>query len=762
MQPTPPPPPAPEPDFIESPTNTFTARDDNNRTLQEGSATADLIVIGKAGNDNITTGTGDDVITGAAGADTVDAGAGVDTVSYAGSATGVTVDLSAGTGLGGDAEGDTLSNIENVTGSAQADILTGGGGVNILSGGAGDDTLTGGADNDTLIGGAGADALDGGADIDTANYAASAAGVTVDLAAGAGLGGDAAGDTLANIENLVGSAFADTLTGDGGANSLSGGAGNDILTGGAGADALDGGADIDTANYAASAAGVTVDLAAGTGLGGDAAGDTLANIENLVGSAFADTLTGDANANSLSGGAGNDSLIGGAGADALDGDADIDTANYAASVAGVTVDLAAGTGLGGDAAGDTLTNIENLMGSAFADTLTGDGNVNSLSGGAGDDILTGGAGADALDGGAGIDTVSYTASATGVLIDLESGTANLGDAEGDTFVSIENVIGSAFNDTLVGDGGDNTLTGGAGADVLSGGLGVDTAIYLDSADGVTVDLAAGTGLGGDAEGDTLSNIQNISGSAFNDVLTGDAAVNSLFGNEGSDELDGGAGGDVLNGGGGNDGVSYITSVAGVTVDLTAGTGSGGDAEGDVLVSIENIQGSSHADSLIGDDGVNTLSGLGGDDVLSGMGGRDFLRGYAGTDTLNGGDGDDVLFLYAGDHLDIFNGDAGNDTLDVQATGLNLDLAALSVTNMENIDLLGTGGNSLVLKQADVLAATDDDNILIIKGDALDSVSSVTEGWVQGGDQVIDGETYNSYTSGTATLLVDADIMDTIS
>mgnify|MGYP003638120837 CR=1 FL=1 len=672
--PTPPPPPTPEPDFIESPTNTFTARDDNNRTLQEGSATADLIVIGKAGNDNITTGTGDDVITGAAGADTVDAGAGVDTVSYAGSAAGVTVDLSAGTGLGGDAEGDTLSNIENVTGSAQADILTGGGGVNILSGGAGDDTLTGGADNDTLIGGAGADALDGGADIDTANYAASAAGVTVDLAAGAGLGGDAAGDTLANIENLVGSAFADTLTGDGGANSLSGGAGNDILTGGAGADALDGGADIDTANYAASAAGVLVDLESGT-------------------------------------------------------------ADF------------------GDAQGDTLFNIENIIGSAFDDTLVGDGN---------DNMLTGGAGGDVLSGGLGIDTVSYTASAAGVLIDLESGTANLGDAEGDTFVSIENVIGSAFNDTLVGDGGDNTLTGGAGADVLSGGLGVDTAIYLDSADGVTVDLAAGTGLGGDAEGDTLSNIQNISGSAFNDVLTGDAAVNSLFGNEGSDELDGGAGGDVLNGGGGNDGVSYITSVAGVTVDLTAGTGSGGDAEGDVLVSIENIQGSSHADSLIGDDGVNTLSGLGGDDVLSGMGGRDFLRGYAGTDTLNGGDGDDVLFLYAGDHLDIFNGDAGNDTLDVQATGLNLDLAALSVTNMENIDLLGTGGNSLVLKQADVLAATDDDNILIIKGDALDSVSSVTEGWVQGGDQVIDGETYNSYTSGTATLLVDADIMDTIS
>ncbi|PHZ85269.1 beta strand repeat-containing protein [Paremcibacter congregatus] len=692
----------------------------------------------------------------------MDAGAGVDTVSYAGSAAGVTVDLSAGTGLGGDAEGDTLANIENVTGSAQADILTGGGGVNILSGGAGDDTLTGGADNDTLIGGSGADALDGGADIDTASYAASAAGVTVNLAAGTGLGGDAAGDTLANIENLVGSAFADTLTGDGGANSLSGGTGNDILMGGAGADALDGGVDIDTANYAASAAGVTVDLAAGTGLGGDAAGDTLANIENLVGSAFADTLIGDGSANSLSGGAGNDSLIGGAGADALDGGVDIDTANYAASAAGVTVDLATGTGLGGDAAGDTLANIEILVGSAFADTLTGDGNVNNLSGGAGDDILIGGSGADALDGGAGIDTVSYTASATGVLVDIESGTANLGDAEGDTFVSIENAIGSAFDDTLVGDGSDNTLTGGAGADVLSGGLGVDTASYLDSAASVTVDLAAGTGLGGDAEGDTLSNIQNISGSAFNDVLTGDAAVNSLFGNEGSDELDGGAGGDVLNGGGGNDGVSYITSVAGVTVDLTAGTGSGGDAEGDVLISIENIQGSSLADSLIGDDGVNTLSGLGGDDVLSGMGGRDFLRGYAGTDTLNGGDGDDVLFLYDGDHLDIFNGDAGNDTLDVQATGLNLDLAALSVTNMENIDLLGTGGNSLVLTQADVLAVTDVDNILIIKGDGDDSVSSVTQDWVLGDDQVIGGETYNTYTSGTATLLVDADIMDTIS
>ncbi|WP_454017899.1 hypothetical protein [Azospirillum sp. Marseille-Q6669] len=85
---------------------------------------------------------------------------------------------------GGDAEGDRLTGIENLSGSGHADLLIGDGGANRLDGAAGDDTLIGGAGADTLVGGAG---------IDTADYSASAAGVTVDLAAGTGSGADAEG-----------------------------------------------------------------------------------------------------------------------------------------------------------------------------------------------------------------------------------------------------------------------------------------------------------------------------------------------------------------------------------------------------------------------------------------------------------------------------------------------------------------------------------------------------------------------------------------
>jgi Ca2+-binding RTX toxin-like protein len=213
---------------------------------------------------------------------------------------------------------------DNLAGTSEADILRGIAGNDVLRGLAGNDTLDGGDGGDTMVGGAGADALSGGAGIDTASYAGSSGGVNVNLATGAVSGGAATGDTLTGIENLAGSDFADTLTGN---------AGSNTLTGGAGGDALDGGGGIDSVSYAGSSAGVTVNLAIGAASGGHAAGDTLTGIENLIGSAFADTLTGNA---------GHNTLTGGAGADALDGGIGLDSASYAGSTAGVTVNLASG------------------------------------------------------------------------------------------------------------------------------------------------------------------------------------------------------------------------------------------------------------------------------------------------------------------------------------------------------------------------------------------------------------------------------------
>ena len=493
-----------------------------------------------AGDDIIVGNAADNVLEGSAGADNIDGQSGLDTAAYTGSSTAVIVNLSDGTASGGDAEGDTLTSIENLSGSAF------------------DDTLTGDTADNVLEGGDGADTLDGGGGADTASYAASDAAITVDLSSATATGGHAAGDTINNIEHLLGSRHADVLTGDAGANRLDGEAGNDRLTGGAGADTLVGGHGLDTASYAASAAAVTVNLLDGTATGGDAAGDTLDSAEGLTGSAHDDTLIGDA---------GNNVLEGGTGADTLDGGDGIDTASYAGSASRVDVRLSGTVVNYGDATGDTLTNIENLVGSAHNDILVGNGSANALTGNggndllwasSGDDLLTGGPGADRLVGGAGNDTASYAGSPEGVTVRLHSLSAANGDAEGDSFPytvdvaytdasgaeqseslpDVEHLIGSAHDDILAGDRRDNDLDGGPGNDTLYGGPG-----------------------GGD------------------DVMSGGLGNDRIFGGQGNDTLIGGPGDDRLAGGPGNDifvfgpgeGADTVTDFSAGTdkVDLTA-------------------------------------------------------------------------------------------------------------------------------------------------------------------------------------------------
>ena len=430
------------------------------------------------------------------------------------------------------------------------------------------------------------------------------------------------------IENFIAGFGNDVVVGNSAVNRLEGRAGDDVLEGGAGADTLDGGPGNDTAAYTDSDTGVTVRLSTGAGLKGHAEGDTLAGIENLTGSAHRDALGGDRNDNILNGGPGNDgiwggsgddTLIGGPGADRIKGDRGMDTADYTDSNAGVTVRLSTGAGLKGHAEGDTLAGIENLTGSAHRDALGGDRNDNILNGGpgndgiwggSGDDTLIGGPGADRIKGDRGMDTADYTDSNTGVTVRLSTGAGLKGHAEGDTLAGIENLTGSAHRDALGGDrndnilnggpgndgiwggSGDDTLIGGPGADRIKGDRGMDTADYTDSNTGVTVRLHSLSAAGGDADGDTfpglvdvnytdsdgveqterLPDIENLTGSAHNDVLAGDRRDNVLdggagddtlyggpgggddvqVGNEGDDRLYGGKGNDRLEGGSGND------------------------------------------------------------------------------------------------------------------------------------------------------------------------------------------------------------------
>lgn len=480
----------------------------------------------------------------------VDLGAGTDTINLTSNSTRLDT-------LGQNAW-DLVRNVEVISASsssnavtirmtAQTEALT-------LIGSAFNDTLSGGAGNDTLVGGAGVDVLDGGGGIDTADYSADTQGVVVDLSLGLAVDHGSL-VTIVNIENVTGSLFADNIKGitgnnvinggdgndiidgNGGNDTLDGGDGNDQLYGGAGNDTLTGGAGTDTLTYANATAGVTVSLALTSAQNTGGAGtDTISGFENLTGSAFNDTLTGDANANILSGGAGNDLLVGGGGSDTLIGVGGIDTIQYAWGF-GVVVDLAAGTGTKYFGGTDTISTVENvtLMAGTGSSTITGSTADNvlvaasgndTIDGGSGNDTIDGGLGNDVLIGGLGIDTVLYTHATSGITVNLNTTSAqNTGGSGTDTVSGFENLIGSAFNDTITGTSGDNTIDGGSGgSDVLAGGLGNDTVSYALSTAGVTVNLATTTAQNTGGNGtDTLSGFENITGSAFNDVLTSNSA-----------------------------------------------------------------------------------------------------------------------------------------------------------------------------------------------------------------------------------------------
>ena len=182
----------------------------------------------------------------------------------------------------------------------------------------------------------------------------------------------------------------------------------------------------------------------------------------------------------------------------------------------------------------------------------------------------------------------------------------------------------------------------------------------------------------------------IDGAGGNDEIRTYGGDDTLIGGAGDDELVGGVGADALDGGAGVDTASYDDSGVAVTVDLSTGVGSGGEAAGDTYVSIENLEGSVHGDDLTGDDAANLISGNAGDDLLHGHGGDDILRGdagddriygdlgadltHAGADTLEGGDGDDIL--HGGGGIDTVIGGAGHDLVSYEfaPTGVRISLA----------------------------------------------------------------------------------------
>ena len=289
------------------------------------------------------------------------------------------------------------------------------------------------------------------------------------------------------------------------------------------------------------------------GVGG--ATDTI--IENAIGGSGYDKIYGNAAGNELSGGGGSDVLDGSGGEDQLYGESGEDTLNGGA-------------------------DDDKLYGGDDNDILHSGEGDDLLVGDDGDDFLHGGAGGDLMLGGGGVDTASYfDAPAPGVTVNLNQPGANTGDAAGDTYLSVENVEGSDFDDILIGDDDDNMLWGGKYDDELHGGDGNDY-----------------------------------------DQLFGEAGADTLFASEGSDYLDGG------------DGFDQVVYSGNVVVDLADFTMNDWTAKGDRLVSIEKvIADNKDDDQLFGDDQDNWLHGTGGNDLLNGRGGADILDGGNDNDTV---------------------------------------------------------------------------------------------------------------------------------
>lgn len=380
------------------------------------------------------------------------------------------------------------------------------------------------------------------------------------------------------------------------------------------------------------------------GRGGDDILVSFAGNDSVFGGLGQDTLYARSGDDVVDGGDGDDEIGGGAGADTIDGGDGVDRVTYISSNTAVSVSLIAGIGGGGDAEGDQIKNVENIYGSIYSDTLTGDDGANVIIGGTssdGDDVLSGMGGNDLLVGFGGQDYLN----------------------------------GGSGADTLEGGFSSDTLVGGSGADVIDGGDGTDWVDYSASDAGVTV-LFSGAAQGGDAEGDQLISIERFTGSEFADLLQGTGGNNVLRGNGGNDALVGGggvdtlygdlgndtlvgSGGDRLEGGDGSD--RYIVRAGDGALDFGASgydvaqlAGSGGATlEVGFWVGVERVNGTSGQDSIVAIVSAENL-------VLSGNGGDDFLRGGTGDDTVIGGSGADTL--WGGQGSDSMIGD-GQDSLD---------------------------------------------------------------------------------------------------
>ncbi|QQS10754.1 MAG: hypothetical protein IPK81_14025 [Rhodospirillales bacterium] len=694
-------------------------------------------LIGGTGNDVLYGGVANDYFRGGAGADLFYGGAGgQDTLSYEGSSSGVYVTISGGgyLGYGGDAAGDAAFNVDAVVGSSHADTIYGTSSADTLVGGAGNDTLmaVGGDDAYSFDTGWGNDLVTG----DTAG--------TDTLRFGAGI---AAGDfqfaASGSDATLTGAPTTDVIRLAGWSTS-----GNRVET----AAFVDG----STLSLAGMTAGAT-GTSSGESVVGGAGNDWVAGLsgdDSLYGGAADDILTGGAGADTLYGGAGNDQLAGGAGNDvyvfgrgggsdrieAVDVDTSgvVDVVDFGREIQADQLWLERS---GDDLVISVLGTTDSVVVSGWFATPVA-GMARKL-----DEIRALGFRLAAAD------ADLLVAAMAGMEV-TRADLARLSPAQryqsrpGAGAQRRQRRLGGALDDPLL-QRPRRLLLATTSAATFTGGSGVDVVSYesLDAAVAIDMDTTTATIAGAGGVTHVFSSIEGVVGGDHADTLRGDANENWLFGGYGNDTLQGRAGADHLFGGAGRDIASYAGSSS-VTVYLSTGTNSGGEAAGDVLFDFEGVIGGGSADtfyggatddlfiggagidSYYGGDGVDTVSYDGSSAVTidsSGNGsGGDAASEYVDSsiEAVAGSENADVL--HNASRISYLYGGAGNDTL-TSSTTSTLDGGA-------GVDTMYGGGSADAFRLGhgdgvDTIhdTAGSDDRLMLKRGTELSDLRRATIG-----------------------------------
>ncbi|WP_275296358.1 VWD domain-containing protein, partial [Sulfitobacter mediterraneus] len=645
---------------------------------------------------------GNQQFAGFAGDDTFQGGDGDrDRIDYSreqadnGAIQGIVLDMAAGTATDSYGDTDTFTDIEEVTGNEFDDLITGDDerntlvgneGNDTLIGGGGDDNIRGGDGDDLILGGEGGDFIEPGTGTDTIDgetrgavngwwnelaytFSSRGEGATGGITAiytseFAGTVTDYAGDTdtFQNIDRIWGTDNADRFVGTVGEQRFVGFAGNDTFDGGDGEDWLR----YDEEGKDGAPQGIVVDLALGTATDAYGDTDTLLNIEHIEATNMGDLINGSDVRNRLKGKDGDDTLFGNGGRDNINGGDGNDFVDAGADNDFIEVGAGSDTVDGGT--GGVLGEFNDL--SYFFSALS-DGATMGI-------------------------TVTYSGEFAGSIVDYTGST--------DVFENINRVWGTENVDVFVGTNGHQRFSGFGGNDTFDGGAGSDRVDYSRETNdagglsGIVADLTAGTATDAFGDTDTLISIEEVRGTDFNDIITGDRNENDLLG-EGGDDLISSVGGgrNSLRGGGGNDTLNaqgdndYVSGGDGN--DLITFTGVGGYAEAGL-----------GSDTIIG--GSDGYFSIGYDDVGESIvadtdAGRVELSG-GDVDTLinirniGGGDGDDTIIGDDGSAQQEFFSSRGNDFFDGKGGGRDwiiYDDSSETSININFQDGIATGAYS---------------------------------------------------------------------